>query len=152
MLMADLTTKKVSEIRIRDSVMTELLKPRSVKEIRTQKIERPFRLVFLNGVGLTTGHPVLINKKWERSSDVVDPVEINSNGLASFVLYNFVLDGGAQAPDHSVILNGLVVCTLGKDCGPGFRRKFPDADNLYGTGYWKHAEKKISLEEKRNTP
>ncbi|KAH3743561.1 hypothetical protein Pelo_15044 [Pelomyxa schiedti] len=44
-LMADLTTKKVSEIRIRDSVMTELLKPRSVKEIRTQKIERPFRFL-----------------------------------------------------------------------------------------------------------
>ncbi|KAH3759817.1 hypothetical protein Pelo_8379 [Pelomyxa schiedti] len=132
--MADLSIKRVDQIGIGDSVITELLKPRKIRDIHSKKVERMFRMVFLNGVGLTTGHPVLINNKWERSSDVASPVEVADK---SFMIYNFVLEGGPEVDDHSIILNGLVVCTLGKYCGDEFCQKYPKADKLYGSGFWK---------------
>ncbi|KAH3758985.1 hypothetical protein Pelo_9202 [Pelomyxa schiedti] len=132
-LRADLSTCRVDEIKVGDSVMSELYSPRIIKEVHTKKIEKPFKMVFLNGVGLTTGHPVFINSKWQRSSDIAEPISVPQ---ASFTIFNFVLDGGPQVQDHSVILNGVVVCTLGKDCGEQMRKEYPLADQRYGTGFW----------------
>ncbi|KAH3745370.1 hypothetical protein Pelo_13225 [Pelomyxa schiedti] len=132
-LRADLTTCRVDEIKVGDSVMSELYCARVIKEIHTKKIEKPFIMVYLNGVGLTTGHPVFINNKWQRSSDVAAPTPVP---LPSFTIFNFVLDGGPKVKDHSVILNGLVVCTLGKDCGEQIRKEYPLSDQLYGAGFW----------------
>lgn len=44
--------------------------------------------------------------------------------------------GGPFVFDHSIIINGLIVCTLGKDCGTRVAKGWPKADSLYGTGYW----------------
>ena len=51
-------------------------------------------------------------------------------------LYNLELEGGPLVNDHSVIINGLIVCTLGKDCGFRIATGWPKADALFGTGYW----------------
>ncbi|KAH3766911.1 hypothetical protein Pelo_1218 [Pelomyxa schiedti] len=139
-LMGDLSVRPVNSIRPGDFVMTEAYKPHRVQEVRQKKVDNKFRMVFLNGVGLTTGHPVFVNGQWVRSCDVSPPTLLGdwraNSGANDDTIYNFVLEGGPAVADHSVILNGLLVCTLGKDCGAKFRQEYPNADSRYGTGFW----------------
>ncbi|KAH3762413.1 galactose oxidase [Pelomyxa schiedti] len=135
--LANCTTKYVSEIVPGDFVLTESLNAREVARVLTRDVYKDYNLVFLNGLGLTTGHPVLINGKWMHPTDVATPTRL-------FVtkLYNFELAGGNKVPDHSVIINGLVLCTLGKDCGIELNERFPDLNNTYGIGYWSKTKTK----------
>ncbi|KAH3745547.1 hypothetical protein Pelo_13047 [Pelomyxa schiedti] len=139
-LMGDLSTRLVHSVRPGDLVMTEAYKPHRIQEIHKKKVDKHFRMVFLNGVGLTTGHPVFVNGQWVRSCDIAPPILLREHQLNlesnEDLIYNFVLEGGPLVSDHSVILNGLLVCTLGKDCGDTFRIRHPQADSKYGTGFW----------------
>ncbi|KAH3765122.1 hypothetical protein Pelo_3025 [Pelomyxa schiedti] len=140
-LMGDLSLRAVNSVRPGDFVMTEAYKPHRIQEIRKKKVDKRFRMVFLNGVGLTTGHPVFVHGQWVRSCDIAQPTllcdyQTNSASNDDYTIYNFVLEGGPLVTDHSVILNGLLVCTLGKNCGEKFRTEHPEADSKYGTGFW----------------
>ncbi|KAH3758758.1 hypothetical protein Pelo_9435 [Pelomyxa schiedti] len=153
-LMSDGTTKTVCNIQPGDCVMTENNRGRAVALIQSSTRTNPMRLAFINGIGLTTGHPVWQQHQhqqsvdghcgetgeWVRACDHKDAVLRVVADVGT--LYNFVLEGGPQEPDHSVIINSsVIVCTLGKDCGPVMREKYPRADMLYGTGYWKRETK-----------
>ncbi|KAH3760705.1 hypothetical protein Pelo_7451 [Pelomyxa schiedti] len=133
-LLADSSTKSVEDIQPGDSVMSGIkMKPRTVIEVRARAINSQYNLVFIKNVGLTTGHPILVDGKWTRPIDVKQPTS-----LFVGTMYDFVLDGGPAESDHSVIINGLTVCTLGNDCGEDLRSKFPIMDFKYGTGFWAH--------------
>ncbi|KAH3762813.1 hypothetical protein Pelo_5355 [Pelomyxa schiedti] len=133
-LLSDLSSKAVEDIQPGDYVMSGIkMKPRIVIEVRTRAVNSQYNLVFINNVGLTTGHPVLIDGKWTRPIDVEKPTS-----LFVGTMYDFVLDGGSAESDHSVIINGLTVCTLGNDCGEELRSKFPTMDCKYGTGFWEY--------------
>ncbi|KAH3763215.1 hypothetical protein Pelo_4933 [Pelomyxa schiedti] len=148
-LMYDGTTKPVCSIQPGDCVMTEKNRGRAVALVESSKRTNPMRLVFINGIGLTTGHPVWqqhqppvdghCGGEWVRACDHKDAVLRDVFNVGT--LYNFVLEGGPEEPDHSVIINSVLVCTLGKDCGPVMREKYPRADMMYGTGYWKKETK-----------
>ncbi|KAH3743282.1 Kelch-type beta propeller [Pelomyxa schiedti] len=129
--LANCTTKYVSEIVPGDFILSESLNAREVSRVVTRDVNRDYNLVILNGLGLTTGHPVLVNGKWMHPTEITTPTRL-------FVtkLYNFELVGGSKVQDHSVIINGLVVCTLGKDCGQELNERFPVLNDKYGTGYW----------------
>ena len=89
-------------------------------------------------VGLTIGHPVLINGEWKC------PFEIcSTQKLFVDFWYNFELEGGPYVPqlnycrlcclqirDHSVVINGLVLATLGKECDCRFSDWWPNQNNL----------------------
>ncbi|KAH3722922.1 hypothetical protein Pelo_18371 [Pelomyxa schiedti] len=94
------------------------------------------------GVWLTPGHPVFMDGTWKH------PFEI-TRVRTVFVdeLFNFELSGGPMSPDHSVFINGLLVCTLGKDCGKRIVGGWPKADQLAGTGYWRNASRVIEFQE-----
>lgn len=130
-LMGDLSYKQVKEIRRGDIVLSELHRRRQVVDVRRRWVGKDYNLVFLNGLGLTTGHPVWVGHKWVR------PVDIAAATLTTVGwMYDFVLDGGQHVSDHSVIINGLVVCTLGKNCGEQLCTQYPEADSRYGNGFW----------------
>jgi len=42
-------------------------------------------------------------------------------------IYNFVLDG-----EHTFVVNGVICCTIGRDCGQRLRFKYPHQDKKYG--------------------
>ncbi|KAH3745091.1 hypothetical protein Pelo_13499 [Pelomyxa schiedti] len=130
-LMSDYSRKKVEDLCDGDLVLSEQMRPRRIALLSIRTLDCMQSMAYVCGVGLTPGHPICLQGEWVHPFTVATPV-------STFVhkLYNIVLDGGQQVNDHSVILNGLIVCTLGKDCGPKVREKFPWADELYGTGFW----------------
>eukprot|EP01105_Mastigella_eilhardi_P020702 TRINITY_DN4954_c0_g1_i2.p1 TRINITY_DN4954_c0_g1~~TRINITY_DN4954_c0_g1_i2.p1 ORF type:complete len:560 (+),score=88.99 TRINITY_DN4954_c0_g1_i2:45-1682(+) len=133
-LLADNSFKLVQDIVVGDAVVTESGNHRKVVRIDTSPVGGEMDIVFINGLGLTTGHPLLFNGEW------VHPFEMASPEKAYVAwLYNFELDGGPLAADHSMIINGLTVATLGKDCGPRLTQGWPKQDMLFGRGYWQLA-------------
>lgn len=132
-IMGDGTRKMVSEVQRGDYVRTESgVKPVSLIECRTVNSVIPMCEVL--GVWLTPGHPVFINGMWSHPFEVTAVQERHVTEL-----FNFELVGGPLSPDHSVWINGLLVCTLGKDCGDRITRGWPKADDQAGTGYWRKA-------------
>ncbi|KAH3761104.1 hypothetical protein Pelo_7072 [Pelomyxa schiedti] len=131
-LLADLSHKTVEDIQPGDCVLSGVkMKPRTVIQVRTRAVNKQYNLVFIQNVGLTTGHPIFMDGKWTRPVEVKQPTS-----LFVGTMYDFVLDGESAEWDHSVIINGLTVCTLGNDCGVEIRSRFPTMDDKYGAGFW----------------
>ncbi|KAH3759377.1 Hint-domain [Pelomyxa schiedti] len=129
--MAHGITKLVSDIRPGDEVCTES-GTRKIKTVIQRQVNEHRPMVFINSLGLTPGHPVLYNGNWAHPFEIGEVVSVYVS-----TLYNFELEGGSQITDHSAVINGLVVCTLGKDCGARIREGWPTMDSEYGTGYWR---------------
>lgn len=160
--MANGTQKRVCDICVGDVVHTENGNHRAIVRVEKGPPHRVdgtllTKIVWVCGLGLTPSHPVLLHtdaRKGTRDSSLcaadglehpescewVHPWEVSKvmvvDGID--VMYNFELEGGQQAQDHSVIINGLVVATLGKNVGDRLITMAPDLDALFGTGYWNH--------------
>eukprot|EP01106_Pelomyxa_sp_JSP_P005910 TRINITY_DN1943_c0_g1_i2.p1 TRINITY_DN1943_c0_g1~~TRINITY_DN1943_c0_g1_i2.p1 ORF type:complete len:775 (-),score=138.04 TRINITY_DN1943_c0_g1_i2:65-2389(-) len=157
-------TRTVSDLNVGDIVQTESRRVgRSIVKIEKSAVFSEIYMINVKGVWLTPGHPVLLatgflkqatatssplREKATCSSD--NPLTDTSGWVHPFEifqtekhfvewLYNLELEGGPAVNDHSVIINGLVVCTLGKDCGKRIRDGWPKSDRLYGSGYWLNA-------------
>eukprot|EP01106_Pelomyxa_sp_JSP_P006198 TRINITY_DN19968_c0_g1_i1.p1 TRINITY_DN19968_c0_g1~~TRINITY_DN19968_c0_g1_i1.p1 ORF type:complete len:373 (-),score=71.14 TRINITY_DN19968_c0_g1_i1:154-1272(-) len=120
------------------------------------------QLVFVNGVGLTPSHPILApvgarslavqpNPTFALPKAVSDyewvhPWEVSEVVIKTGVdcVYNFQLEGGPTVSDHSVIINGLIVCTLGKNVGERLCTQFPHMNAKYGQGYWDTTRSKLA--------
>ncbi|KAH3744338.1 hypothetical protein Pelo_14272 [Pelomyxa schiedti] len=122
---------KVATIRAGDKVLTEDGTYRTIKRVHKEEAFTKCNVVVLQGVVLTPGHPVLSNGEWMHPFEIA-PV------TRKYVThwYNFELEGGPKVTNHSVVINGLVVCTLGKDCGTRITTGWPKQDKLFGRGYW----------------
>ncbi|KAH3743160.1 hypothetical protein Pelo_15446 [Pelomyxa schiedti] len=129
--MADGTVRPVKELEVGDHVLSEAGNRREITKIESQPVNQIMKMCCVGGVWLTTGHPVLHNSEWTHPFEIVPVVTRYVD-----TLYNLELDSGPLVWDHSVIINGLTVCTLGKDCGARIRQGWPDSDSKYGTGYW----------------
>jgi hypothetical protein len=124
--MEDGSKKKVKEVQPGDVVRTEFGAHAVAKVTRSPVLaERP--LVVFNDILLTRKHPVFVDGKWHRPTDVgtIKTVWID-------YWYNFELEGGSNHEDHAVWINDVLVATLGKDVG------FADTNEEWGSGYWKH--------------
>ncbi|KAH3765833.1 hypothetical protein Pelo_2368 [Pelomyxa schiedti] len=100
-LMADGTTKPVRDVEEGDCVMTELMRGRKVEQVRAHHRSNPLRLVFLNGVGLTTGHPIWQvghQPNWHTDAGewvrACDSKSAEMRVVENPILYDFVLAGG----------------------------------------------------------
>lgn len=131
-LMADGSHKLAGEIRVGDHVKTESGVKR-VSHVERKAINAEIPMCRVSGVCLTPGHPVFIEGMWKHPFEIA-PV------AREFVsdLFNFELSGGPLSSDHSVWINGLLVCTLGKDCGTRIVGGWARADDMAGTGYWRN--------------
>ncbi|KAH3759430.1 hypothetical protein Pelo_8755 [Pelomyxa schiedti] len=129
--MADGSTKKVADITVGDEITTETGSSRRITRISYDPVMAETKVIFLNGLGLTTGHPVFASGEWTHPFEI-KPVE--THYVEGW--YNFELEGGPNVTDHSVIINGLVLATLGKDCGDRMTSGWPKHDILFGRGYW----------------
>ncbi|KAH3743864.1 hypothetical protein Pelo_14740 [Pelomyxa schiedti] len=128
--MADGSEKKVCDVQIGDHVKTESgIKTVCLVEMKT--VEKVIPMCEVGGVWLTPGHPVFMGGIWTHPFEISPIV----NKFVSY-LFNFELSGGPLSPDHSIWINNLLVCTLGKDCGTRIVRGWPKADEQAGTGYW----------------
>ncbi|KAH3742917.1 Hint-domain [Pelomyxa schiedti] len=129
--MANGETKPVRNIVVGDFVTTEAGVQR-VSRIYTYNINKVIPMCCVSGVWLTPGHPILLGGEW------VHPFEVTTvENKYIEELYNFELEGGPLSNEHSVIINNLTVCTLGKDCGKRIVTGWPKADEQAGTGYWR---------------
>eukprot|EP01105_Mastigella_eilhardi_P013037 TRINITY_DN2966_c0_g1_i1.p1 TRINITY_DN2966_c0_g1~~TRINITY_DN2966_c0_g1_i1.p1 ORF type:complete len:359 (-),score=42.10 TRINITY_DN2966_c0_g1_i1:19-1095(-) len=129
--MSDGTTKLAQNIKCGDVVCTARGNNRVVK-IEKRQVNDVRPMVRLNGLYFTTGHPVFLGGSWVHPFEVA-PVE----KVYVSHLFNFELEGGPFSTDHEVKLNGLLTCTLGKDCGERIASGWPAADAIAGRGYWK---------------
>ncbi|KAH3764305.1 hypothetical protein Pelo_3772 [Pelomyxa schiedti] len=129
--MANGTTKRVCDISVGDYVKTES-GVKVICKIERKEVCASIPMCELSGVWLTPGHPVFIEGAWIHPFELV-PV------VSKYVthLYNFELSGGPFAQDHSLWINELLVCTLGKDCGERIVTGWPKANERAGTGYWR---------------
>ncbi|KAH3743573.1 hypothetical protein Pelo_15031 [Pelomyxa schiedti] len=133
-LLANGSQKFARDIQIGDCVKTESGIKRVCRvERKTVNAEIPMSTVF--GVWLTPGHPVFMNGTWTHPFEIAPVTTIFVTDL-----FNFELSGGPLSRDHSVWINGLLVCTLGKDCGNRIVGGWPRADDMAGTGYWRNGE------------
>ncbi|KAH3757165.1 hypothetical protein Pelo_11079 [Pelomyxa schiedti] len=134
--MADGSNKLVANVRVGDYVKTES-GTRKVYYVEKKSVNDTIPMCEVSGVWLTPGHPVFVGGIWTHPFEVSPVVE-------RFVtdLFNFELAGGPLASDHSLWINNLLVCTLGKDCGERIVKGWPKADNLAGTGYWRYGNSK----------
>ncbi|KAH3758106.1 hypothetical protein Pelo_10047 [Pelomyxa schiedti] len=131
--MANGTKKCVKDIVVGDIVATEAT-PKSVVKIEVLKVNAVTSMCWIGDTWLTPGHPISVNGNWIHPFEAVSVQE-------RFVseLFNFELEGGPLSPNHSVWINGVLVCTLGKDCGPRITTGWPRANEIAGTGYWRNS-------------
>lgn len=131
LLLADGSLIAVRDARVGDAVITESGGARAIARIDFNLVRDVRSMVRIQGVWLTPGHPVLAKGEWVHPFEVgrVERVWVEA-------LFNFELEGGPAAEDHSCVINGLVVCTLGKDCGARITAGWPREDVLFGRGYW----------------
>ncbi|KAH3744253.1 hypothetical protein Pelo_14338 [Pelomyxa schiedti] len=123
--------RKVSAICVGDKVLTEDGTYLAIKRVNKEEAFKICNVVVLQGVVLTPGHPVLSNGEWTHPFEVAPVTQKYVT-----MWYNFELEGGPSVTNHSVVINGLVVCTLGKDCGSRITTGWPKQDKLFGRGYW----------------
>lgn len=158
-------SRSVGDIRIGDSVRTEK-GYRRVVCVKTTPVTGPTKLVYINGLGLTPSHPIFVPSGLRPKDDPksiqpvtidyslvknipcqcewIHPWELSKATIVSDAdfLYNFELEGGPNAYDHSIWINGLLLATLGKDVGDRLNNKWPELDKQYGKGYWMSLKKK----------
>lgn len=137
-LVANKQRKRVDEIKEGDSVVTEAGRLRKVAWVQRRPVQAVRNMITIEGVRLTPGHPILWKGEWTHPFDIAPMQEQYVDMLYNFELQLDDDEVRPRANDHSVIINDLVVCTLGKDCGQIIRSSCPDADKKYGTGYSFH--------------
>ncbi|KAH3759166.1 hypothetical protein Pelo_9027 [Pelomyxa schiedti] len=131
-LMANGSRRRARDIHVGDSLKTES-GTKKVCRVEMRTVNCAIPMCEVSGVWLTPGHPVLVGGTWKHPFEIVPVTTV-------FVadLFNFELSGGPLSHDHSVWINGLLVCTLGKNCGPRIVTGWPRADDVAGTGYWRN--------------
>eukprot|EP01105_Mastigella_eilhardi_P007216 TRINITY_DN18726_c0_g1_i1.p1 TRINITY_DN18726_c0_g1~~TRINITY_DN18726_c0_g1_i1.p1 ORF type:complete len:568 (+),score=97.39 TRINITY_DN18726_c0_g1_i1:37-1704(+) len=130
--------KLVKDVSVGDRVLTGNGCIRTVTRITRDAVfaERPVCVVA--GLTLTTGHPLwrADSREWAHPFEQY-PVEQRRVDF----FFNFELDCGPDAGmANSVVINGLVLATLGCDCGERICTNWPKQDALYGRGYWARPE------------
>ncbi|KAH3759343.1 hypothetical protein Pelo_8821 [Pelomyxa schiedti] len=128
--MGDGSYKKAKAVCAGDIVKTESGIKR-VTRIEVKRVNGIIPMCEVYGVWLTPGHPVFVGGMWTHPFEISQVVQRYVSEL-----FNFELSGGPLSPDHSVWINNLLVCTLGKDCGTRIVSGWPKADDEAGTGYW----------------
>ncbi|KAH3723301.1 hypothetical protein Pelo_17995 [Pelomyxa schiedti] len=127
------TKKYVKDIVVGDIVATEAT-PKSVVKVEVLKVNSVTPMCWIGDTWLTPGHPISVNGNWIHPFETVSVQEIFITEL-----FNFELEGGPLSPNHSVWINDVLVCTLGKDCGTRITTGWPRANEIYGTGYWRNS-------------
>lgn len=131
--MASGATKRVSDIVPGDVVRTQC-GSQAVRHVFKEDIRGQRRhLVSVCGFYLTRRHPVFFRDAWRMPTEVGPTVDTHDVEA----IYNFELADGPANPDHTVWINGLLVCTLGKDLGAAVSK---EQDEVYGSGYWRRTK------------
>jgi len=135
--MADGTTKSVKNVQVGDAVRSPVIPValnqkstgpieqwtvQHVTKVLKTNVEGTMPMVDYQGMSITQGHPMYINGDWYRPDELftVDHRYVEE-------IYNFVLDG-----EHAFVVNNVICCTVGRDCGQRLRLKCPHQDKKYG--------------------
>jgi len=135
----------VAELVEGDSVLCGDGLLRTIERIKVTSGPAYKRLVILDGIGLTRGHPIFINGEWRRPDEIAEPrgTWLSENeGLYNFVLAVAPNEDDSTSPFARTIIaisptTGLrLVCsTLGTDCGPRLAALHPEQHEVFCLAY-----------------
>ena len=124
------TKCKIEDLQVGDSVASHAGYS-VVKDVICR--EEAVNMCCIENVRLTETHPVLSDGRWCYPNEL-------TNEITSCVekVWNFVMEGQPdEKSKHTIIVNNMVCATLGCAPCPRLKEKDPQADEDFGTGFWK---------------